>query len=162
MTETSQESKKIAIQFLEWPLTGNRKVLVGYNLDDPQDSSYWVRFIDPEGRQTSVRLSAAAMAVLNNAPSHIAAHRDTKTEPIQSPLSEAEPASLDELFQRLDSHIAARTLNLPGAQKSLDLVIAELRRQRAAWQAAEASGATKAPRAKKVAGTQTTLDDLGL
>ena len=79
-----------------------------------------------------------------------------------SPLAEAEVGSLDELFARLDAHIQARTLNLPNAQKDLASVVTELRRQREAWAKAEASGATRAPRAKKVAATTTTLDDLGL
>ena len=79
-----------------------------------------------------------------------------------SPLAEAEVGSLDELFARLDGHIQARTLNLPNAQRDLASVVTELRRQRAAWAQAEASGATRAPRAKKVAQATTTLDDLGL
>lgn len=85
--------------------------------------------------------------------------------PGESPLTEADPASLEELFSRLDGHIQARTLNLPNASKTLDGVIAELRRQREAWAKAEASGATRAPRAKKAQGAgsaKTTLGDLGL
>ncbi len=80
--------------------------------------------------------------------------------PPTSPLREADPQSLDELFARLDSHIAARTLNLPNAQRDLASVVTELRRQREAWARAEASGATRAPKAKKV--DVTTLGDLGL
>ena len=79
-----------------------------------------------------------------------------------SPLAEAEVGSLDELFARLDGHIQARTLNLPNAQKDLASVVIELRRQREAWAKAEASGATRAPKAKKAPTTTTTLDDLGL
>ena len=87
----------------------------------------------------------------------------TETVALQtSPLAEAEVDSLDVLFARLDSHIAARTLSLPNAQKDLGLVVEELRRQRANWAAAEASGATRAPRAKKTAANATTLGDLGL
>lgn len=85
----------------------------------------------------------------------------TTAEPA-SPLAEAEVDSLDVLFARLDGHIAARTLSLPSAQKDLGLVVEELRRQRATWAAAEASGATKAPRVKKASTPGTTLVDLGL
>lgn len=84
-------------------------------------------------------------------------------QPPPSPLAEADPLSLDELFARFDSHIQARTLGLPPAQADLLAIVSELRKQREAWAVAEASGATKAPRAKKAAPpTTTTLDDLGL
>lgn len=80
-----------------------------------------------------------------------------------SPLTEADPTSLDELFARLDSHIAARTLSLPDAQTALASVVAELRRQREAWARAEATGAKRAPKPKRTADEPaTTADDLGL
>lgn len=79
-----------------------------------------------------------------------------------SPLAEAEPANLDELFARLDGHIAQRTLRSPEALKIADTVVAELRRQRAAWAQAEASGARRAPATKRTSAAKTSLQDLGL
>lgn len=81
---------------------------------------------------------------------------------IASPLAEAKSDSLDELFARFDGHIAARTLNLPSAKLDRASIVNELRRQREAWNKAEAAGATRAPRAKKVVSASTTLADLGL
>ena len=83
--------------------------------------------------------------------------------PQTSPLSEADPQSLDELFSRLDQHITLNTLRSASACGDLDAVVRELRRQRAAWAKAEAEGKVRAPKATKATPKiQTTLDDLGL
>lgn len=82
--------------------------------------------------------------------------------PAPSPLSEADPTSLDELFSRLDAHITLNTLRGPAAQGDLDAIVRELRRQRAAWAKAEAEGKTRAPRAKATPKVSTNLADLGL
>lgn len=85
----------------------------------------------------------------------------------QSPLAEADPASLDELFQRFDEHIKNRTLNLPAAHTTTDLVRIELLRQQREHWSREAEAGQK-PRAKRMksssvaAVTQQTLGDIGL
>lgn len=85
---------------------------------------------------------------------------DPTTPAALSPLAEAVPESLDELFSR-------DPLSL--TQQDLDKIIANLREARARWAAAEASGAKSAPRsAKAAAGPKVaakpgmSLDDLGL
>lgn len=85
-----------------------------------------------------------------------------QTQQPTSPLSEADPRSLDELFARLDQHITLNTLRGPAATADLDAVVSELRRQRAAWARAEAEGKTRAPRAKATPRVSTSLGDLGL
>ena len=83
--------------------------------------------------------------------------------PNDSPLKEASPTSLDELFARIDHHIATRKLDSPGAQLDLEAVVAAYRAQREAWALAEAAGAKRAP--KKATGGKEqaqTLADLGL
>jgi hypothetical protein len=69
-----------------------------------------------------------------------------------SPLTSVNPTSLDELFSRDPEGYSAQ---------DIDAVIAEYRRQFAAYQAKEAADAAKPPRARKV---KETLDlaDLGL
>ena len=57
-----------------------------------------------------------------------------------SPLLEADPNSLDRLMS-LDP--------FKMQERDRAAIVAELRRQRAVWAAAEAAGATKAPRAPK-------------
>lgn len=68
-----------------------------------------------------------------------------------SPLAEARPTSLDELFSR-------DPLDLQ--DQDISIIITELRKQRALWAAAEAQGKTRAP--KGAAPTNLTLDDLEL
>ena len=77
-----------------------------------------------------------------------------------SPLTEAQPDSLDELMRRLDQHVIHRTFDTPAGQFDLDAMIRELRRQRELWTKAEASGAKRAPKAKKVKVTDTTTQDI--
>jgi len=67
----------------------------------------------------------------------------------QSPLAEASPKSLDELFS---------TDPLKLSDSDVDAIIAELRRKRALWAKSEAEG-RKAPRTKK---DEATLEDLSL
>lgn len=75
-----------------------------------------------------------------------------------SPLAEAAPDSLDEEFSR---DLAA--LSPEQRAESVRRIVTELRRQRVAWKVAEASGATKAPKAKKAPKPgKTSLEDLGL
>ena len=78
-------------------------------------------------------------------------------DPKITPLAEAAPESLDELFSR-------DPLKLQ--QQDIRNIINQLRDQRARWRAAEASGATRAPKLKstspkKAVGTSS-LEDLGL
>jgi hypothetical protein len=83
-------------------------------------------------------------------------------QPEDSPLTEASPDSLDELFARYDHAIAQRTLATPEAQRDLEAIVAALRKQREAWLLAEASG--KPVRTKKALtkAQATSLADLGL
>lgn len=67
-----------------------------------------------------------------------------------SPLAEATPDSLDELFRR-------DPLGL--SDQDLDRIVAELRSRRAIWAKAEAEGKTKAPR-KAAAKAELGADDL--
>lgn len=74
-------------------------------------------------------------------------------------LTEATADSLDELFSR---DIASLE---PEARSATVLtIVQELRRMRVKWLAAEAAGATRAPKAAKKAppAAKTTLEDLGL
>lgn len=76
------------------------------------------------------------------------------TEP--SPLAEANPASLDELFSR-------DPLSL--SNNDIARGVEALRAQRANWKIAEAQGKTKAPKAKKAKPDSAevgSLDDIGL
>jgi hypothetical protein len=76
-----------------------------------------------------------------------------------NPLAEASPQSLGALF-------SADPLGL--SKTDLAVIVSELRKQRLRWAAAEASGATRAPRAPKStpakvnASSVQSLDDLGL
>ena len=75
---------------------------------------------------------------------------------MENPLKEADPNSLTELFAR-------DPLDL--ADKDIDVIVAEFRRQRALWVQAEAQG--KKPTAKKAPAAKTdkkavSLEDLGL
>ena len=79
-----------------------------------------------------------------------------------NPLSEADPASLDELWQRFDTHLAARTARTPQAARTLELMVAEYRRLREVWAEAEARGAKRAPSARKRNSDEATLAALGL
>ena len=79
-----------------------------------------------------------------------------------SQLSEASPMGLDELFSRFDQHLGARTMNTDAGQAIVSAMIAEYRRLRAEWGAAEASGAKRAPSARKKASNVETLAALGL
>lgn len=82
-----------------------------------------------------------------------------QSEPAVSPLTEANPQSLDALF-------SADPLSL--SDTDLSTIVEELRKQRLRWAAAEASGSTRAPRAAKAAPTKVpassikSLSDLGL
>lgn len=77
------------------------------------------------------------------------------TEP--SPLTEADPKSLDMIFS-----LDPRDLTLP----DMDIAIAAMRKWRDSWQIAEAAGKKSAPKAakelKQSAAGITSLKDLGL
>ena len=77
-----------------------------------------------------------------------------------SPLTEASPDSLNELFASLDEHINNRTLESAGAKKDIEGVVNALRSERERWLAAEQSGAKKLSKPMKAG--ETTLGDLGL
>ena len=77
-------------------------------------------------------------------------------------LVEAAPDSLDLLFQRFDQHLGARTFATEAGQAIVMAMIEEYRRLRAEWAAAEASGARRAPSARKKASAAETLAALGL
>jgi hypothetical protein len=83
-------------------------------------------------------------------------------QPNDSPLTEASPDSLDELFARYDLAITQRALASPQAQRDLEAIVAVLRKQREAFAAAEAAG--KPIRSRKASTTTqaTSLADLGL
>lgn len=93
---------------------------------------------------------------------------DVTTAAAPSPLAEAEPISLEELFARMDEHIAKRTLSSTQAGRTLDEVVSVLRRQAENWAKAEAEGAKRAPSAKsggsaaKERALRQSLDDIGL
>lgn len=74
-------------------------------------------------------------------------------------LTEATADSLDELFSRDIASLEPETRSA-----TLRAIVQELRRMRIKWLAAEAAGATRAPKAAKKApaATKTTLEDLGL
>jgi len=80
------------------------------------------------------------------------------TEP--SPLAEAKSDSLDELFARIDKHIAERTLSSSLAKADAEKVCVVLREQRERWLIAKEAGAKRGPSMKKQ--SDTTLADLGL
>jgi len=84
----------------------------------------------------------------------------TENDKQPNPLIEADNESIEELFSRFDSHVMARTLNLPDARESVDKIVTVLRQQRVTWEAAETTGAKRAPRARKT--QDTTLKDLDL
>lgn len=69
-----------------------------------------------------------------------------------APLAEASPSSLDEYFSRNPRGMS---------DDDLRLIVRELRRQRERWKAAEAAGATRAPKAAKPK-QAVSLADLGL
>lgn len=76
-----------------------------------------------------------------------------------SPLAEAQADSLDELFLRFDKAISDRKVNTPSAQKDLQSIVENLRRQREQWLLAESQGAKRGPQRKT---NETSLKDLGL
>jgi hypothetical protein len=83
---------------------------------------------------------------------------------VPSPLAEADAQSLEVLMSRDpfemivedDSEVASAR-----EARNFPTIVAALRRQREAWKRAEATGATKAPKAAKAKVT-TSLEDLGL
>lgn len=79
------------------------------------------------------------------------------SEATPSPLSEVKEDSLNDLFMK-------DPLNL--SEADIERVVTELRRKREQWQAAEASGAKRAPKAiaapKVKPDVALDLDDLGL
>jgi hypothetical protein len=77
----------------------------------------------------------------------------TQTEPLPSPLIEASPRSLDEIF-------SSDPLGL--TNQELSVVVAELRKQALNWAAAEAAGKRSAPKTKTPVAANVSLDDLGL
>ena len=79
-----------------------------------------------------------------------------------NPLTEADPASLDELWLRFDQHLALHEARTPQAKRTLELMVAEYRRLREVWAEAEARGARRAPSARKKSSDEATLAALGL
>ena len=75
------------------------------------------------------------------------------SEQIPSPLSLANPKSLDELFSSDPDDLE---------KKDFELVIKEMRAQAARWAAAEAAGKRTVKQPKLTAPVNLSLDDLGI
>lgn len=81
----------------------------------------------------------------------------------ESPLSEADPHSLDIYFSRNPREMVRE--DKERGTNNIETIVRELRRQREKWKVEEAQGKTrptKEPKASKVASAKTTLADLGL
>ena len=87
--------KPTHVQYLKQTLPGGREVMMGYNVDQPEDRGYFFKFMC-EGRETKLRLSEVALAAVMQLKLAVDMHRDVGEVAMWVRVQDAVPSGLAE------------------------------------------------------------------